>query len=179
MQDAEITNGNTLADEVEVNLNMLRALMLNRVGGHIDGAAVITIYQSGTVKRSMKLLEELVQPCRFGDPVSHCAILCFSTGSSYSSLTLGGPGDEIVTKKYRIARGGLACIRTACPVGISIYHKVGARGGSQQETELKSPTDIAKNALESRKVGLPWIMHVKANLLDSICNIWPGEGEVL
>jgi hypothetical protein len=29
MQDVEITNGNTLADEVEVNLNMLRALMLN------------------------------------------------------------------------------------------------------------------------------------------------------
>jgi hypothetical protein len=29
MQHAEIANGNTLADEVEVNLNMLRALMLN------------------------------------------------------------------------------------------------------------------------------------------------------
>jgi hypothetical protein len=81
MQHAEITNGNTLADEVEVNLNMLRALMLNRVGGHVEGADVITIHQSGTVKRSTKLLEELVQPCRFGDPVSHCVILCFSIGS--------------------------------------------------------------------------------------------------
>jgi hypothetical protein len=81
MQDAEITNGNTLTDEVEVNLNMLRALMLNRVGGHVNGADVVTIYQCGTVKRSTKLLEELVQSCRFDDPVSHCAILSFSTGS--------------------------------------------------------------------------------------------------
>jgi hypothetical protein len=81
MQDAEITNGNTLADEVEVNLNILRVLMLNRIGGHVDDADVVTIYQSGTVKRSTKLLEELAQPCRFGNPVSHCAILCFSIGS--------------------------------------------------------------------------------------------------
>ena len=44
MQDTEITNGNTLADEVEINLNMLRALMLNRVGGHVDGTDVVTIH---------------------------------------------------------------------------------------------------------------------------------------
>jgi hypothetical protein len=56
MQDTEITNGNTLADEVEVNLNMLRSLMLNRVGGHADAADVVTVYQCGTVKRSTKLL---------------------------------------------------------------------------------------------------------------------------
>jgi hypothetical protein len=71
----------TLADEVEVNLNMLRALILNRVGGHVDGADVVTIYQCGTVKSSTKLLKELTQPCRLGDSVSHCAILSFSTGS--------------------------------------------------------------------------------------------------
>jgi hypothetical protein len=59
MQHAEIANGNTLADEVEVNLNMLRALMLNRVGGHVDDTDVVTIYQSCTVKGSTKLLEEL------------------------------------------------------------------------------------------------------------------------
>jgi hypothetical protein len=64
-----------LADEVEVNLNVLRALMLNRVGGHVDGADVVTIHQSCTVKRSTKLLEELAQPCCFDDTISHCAIL--------------------------------------------------------------------------------------------------------
>jgi hypothetical protein len=46
MQDAEITNGNTLVDEVEVNLNMLRALMLNQVGGHVDGVLVLSQYTS-------------------------------------------------------------------------------------------------------------------------------------
>jgi hypothetical protein len=45
------------------------------------GTDVVTIYQCGTVKWSTKLLEELTQPCRLSDSVSHCAILSFSTGS--------------------------------------------------------------------------------------------------
>jgi len=47
MKDTKITNGNPLPDEVEVNLNMLGALMLNRIGGHVDGADVVTIHQCG------------------------------------------------------------------------------------------------------------------------------------
>ena len=80
MKNSKITNGNPLPNEVEINLNMLGSLMLNRVGGHVDGADVVTIHQCGTAKGSTKLLEELAQPCRLGDSISHCAILSFSTG---------------------------------------------------------------------------------------------------
>jgi hypothetical protein len=38
VQDADITDGNTFSNEVEVDLDMLRTLVLNGVGGDVDGA---------------------------------------------------------------------------------------------------------------------------------------------
>jgi hypothetical protein len=46
VQDADITDGNVLPNEVEVDLNMLRTLVLNGVGGEVDGADVVTIDES-------------------------------------------------------------------------------------------------------------------------------------
>jgi len=40
---------------VEVNLNMLGSLMLNRVSGEINGADVITINHCGTTEWTAKL----------------------------------------------------------------------------------------------------------------------------
>ena len=47
MQDTKITNSNSLSDEVKIDLNVLGALMLNWVGGHVDGTDVVTIHQCG------------------------------------------------------------------------------------------------------------------------------------
>jgi hypothetical protein len=40
MKNTNITNGNTLANEVEINLDMLCALMLNWVSGQVDNTAL-------------------------------------------------------------------------------------------------------------------------------------------
>ena len=37
---------------------------------------------------------------------------------------------------------------------------------------------IAEEAFESRKVGLPGIVHMETDLLHGV-DVWPGEGEVL
>jgi hypothetical protein len=42
-----VPDGNTLVDKVRINLNMLGALVLNGVGGEVDGADVILVDQSG------------------------------------------------------------------------------------------------------------------------------------
>jgi hypothetical protein len=45
-RDVEGTNvpdGNTLVDKVKINLNMFGALVLNEVGGEVDGADVIAL----------------------------------------------------------------------------------------------------------------------------------------
>ena len=61
MKNSKITNGNPLPNEVEINLNMLSSLMLNRVGGHVDRADVVTIHQGGAAKKGMELLKKLTQ----------------------------------------------------------------------------------------------------------------------
>ena len=62
MHDADITNSNTLPHEVKIDLNVLGALMLERVGGHVDSADVVTIDQRGALRSSMELKEKLTQP---------------------------------------------------------------------------------------------------------------------
>jgi hypothetical protein len=39
--------------------------------------------------------------------------------------------------------------------------------------------EVAKNALYQSVVRLPWVMHMKAYLLDGIRNIGRSKGEVL
>jgi hypothetical protein len=81
MQDTKITNCNSLSDKVEVDLNVFGALMLNWVGGHIDGTDVVTKHQCGTAKRGVQFLEKLTQPGGLGNSIGHRAILDFSAGS--------------------------------------------------------------------------------------------------
>jgi hypothetical protein len=46
MQDADITNGNAFPEEVEVDLDMFSTLVLNKVGGEVDDADVVTVDES-------------------------------------------------------------------------------------------------------------------------------------
>ena len=55
MQNTKVTNGDSLPDEVKINLDVLGALMLHRVGGHVDGTDVVTVHQCGAPKRGMQL----------------------------------------------------------------------------------------------------------------------------
>jgi hypothetical protein len=55
VQDADFTKGDSLSDEVEVDLNMLGSLMLNRVGGEINGADIITINHCSTTEWTANL----------------------------------------------------------------------------------------------------------------------------
>jgi hypothetical protein len=43
VQDVDITDGHTVPHKVEVDLDMLRALVLNGVGGEVDDADVVTV----------------------------------------------------------------------------------------------------------------------------------------
>jgi hypothetical protein len=144
------TNKNPLPDEVKINLDMLRSLMLNRVGGHVDSANVVNTHQRSSVKRGVDLLQQLAQPCSLSDTVGHSVILSLDAGFGDSVLTLEGPGDEVVTEKHSIGRGGLSRIRTTGPISISVHHKISRGRWSQQKAEMKGATNIVKNTLHSR-----------------------------
>ena len=47
VHDTDITKSNTLPHEVKIDLDVLGALMLDGVGGHVDSADIITIYHRG------------------------------------------------------------------------------------------------------------------------------------
>jgi hypothetical protein len=60
----------------QVDLHMLRPLMLNRVGGKVHGASVD---KHGLGERTMELSQELSKPRRLGDAVSNNTVLHHGT----------------------------------------------------------------------------------------------------
>jgi hypothetical protein len=47
MEDINVPDDNTLADKLDINLNMFGALVLDRVGGEVDSTDVVAVDQSG------------------------------------------------------------------------------------------------------------------------------------
>ena len=81
MQDTKITSSNSLPNDVKIDLNVFSALMLNRVGGHVNCTDVIAVQQCGTPEGSMQLQKKLAQPGGLSNSIGHRAILGFSTRS--------------------------------------------------------------------------------------------------
>jgi hypothetical protein len=80
VKHTDISNGVALADEVQVDLNMLCALVLDRVGGEVDDANVVAIDKSASRQQTVELLEKLTKPDRLGHVVCHGAVLGFNAG---------------------------------------------------------------------------------------------------
>ena len=127
MKNTNITSGNPLANEVEVDLDVLGALMLNRVGGHVHRADVVTVDQDGSTERNVKFLEKLAQPRSLCDSTSDDAILGFCTGVRDILLPLIRPRDQVVTEEHSKARGRLSRIRTTSPVSIRVDNQLSRR----------------------------------------------------
>jgi hypothetical protein len=51
IENANISDGDMVADEVEINLNMLGVLMLDGVGGEVDRADVLILDQGDSRQR--------------------------------------------------------------------------------------------------------------------------------
>jgi hypothetical protein len=56
MEDVDLTNGYLLSDKMKINLNMLRALMLNGVAGELHGADVAAVDESAPQRWSLELM---------------------------------------------------------------------------------------------------------------------------
>ena len=69
VEDTDFPQRDLLADEVDINLDMLGATMMDSVGDHIDRADIVTIDNGRKSKHDVKLLEKLAQPTTLGDDV--------------------------------------------------------------------------------------------------------------
>ena len=88
MENTNFPQSNLLTDEVDVNLDMLRATMMDRVGGHIDRADVVTINKRRRSNGDVELLEKLSDLATLGDGVDDRPVLGLSTGVGDRSLPL-------------------------------------------------------------------------------------------
>ena len=93
MKNSELPQGDLLTDEVDVNLDVLRATMMDWVGGHIDSTHIVAVDYRGERNRNVQLLEELTQPAALSHSVSHNTILSLCAGARHRRLALGGPRD--------------------------------------------------------------------------------------
>jgi hypothetical protein len=118
MLDFDMAKSDVFTDEVEIDLDVLCALVLNWVAGHVDGADVVTKDHCGTAEGGVKLKKELAEPGGLGHGVGDNTILSFGTATGDSHLSFGRPGDEVVTKKDSIARGRLPSVGTPNPICI-------------------------------------------------------------
>jgi hypothetical protein len=57
VQDVDITDGHTFPHKVEVNLDMLRVLVLNGVDGQVDDADIVTVDEGALCQLSVELLK--------------------------------------------------------------------------------------------------------------------------
>jgi hypothetical protein len=77
MQDVSFSQSDAVTDKVEVNFDVLRSLMLNRVGGHVGSADVVAIDDSCSLDWLVQLRQELAKPHRFSATVHNRAIRRF------------------------------------------------------------------------------------------------------
>src|SRR6185312_11380707 len=59
MEYPNIADGDSVAHEVQVNLHMLRPLMLDEVGGEMHGADVVAVDEHALGERAVELRQEL------------------------------------------------------------------------------------------------------------------------
>jgi hypothetical protein len=96
MEDADLANVNLLSDKMKINLHMLGALMLNRVGREVHGTDVV-IVDKGTPRRwGLELVEHLSQPSGLSHAVGNGMILGLSAGAGDNSLPLGRQENQVV-----------------------------------------------------------------------------------
>ena len=70
-----IVDGDPVAHEVQVDLHMLRPLMLNGVGGEVHSADVVIVDERALGERTMELCQELSKPGRLRHAVSDSPVL--------------------------------------------------------------------------------------------------------
>jgi hypothetical protein len=99
VQDVDITDDHAFLHKVEVDLDMLHALVLNGLGGEVDGVDVVVVDEGALRQRSMELLKELPQPAGLHHAIGHGLALSLSTRV----------GDGVL--KHSVAQCGPTCVR--------------------------------------------------------------------
>jgi len=120
VENTDSPNSDPFADEVEVNFHVLGALVLDGVGGEVDGADVVAVDEAGGLQRLVQFLQELAKPGCLSNAVGNSPVFGLGAGPRDGGLALGGPRDEAVAEEDCIPGGGAMGVGAASPVGVGV-----------------------------------------------------------
>jgi hypothetical protein len=120
---------------VQVDLHVLRALMLHEIGGEVDRVDVVTIDGGGTLK-GLELLEKLAQPGGLCHAVDHNAVLSLCARAGDDRLPLGGQETRLRPRTLHNRKWTDACrdsqpSQRRCRPRASASGRVGVEGRSR------------------------------------------------
>jgi hypothetical protein len=156
MEDADLVDGDLLSNKVEINFYMLGALMLNGVGGEVDGANVVIVDQRALRQRTLEHMEQLPQPSGLSHTIGDSTVL----GLHAKHLLLVSQMAD-----YHLP--------------FCVDGGVGEGRATLEKAVLRSPPEVEQDVLHSRQVGLPGVVHMQTNLLHSVGDVGSGECQVL
>ena len=113
MEYPNIADCDPVVHEVQVNLHVLRPLMLNGVGGEVHGADVVVVEERALGEQAVELCQELSEPGPLRHAVSDSPVLRLGTGAGDNRLPLGRPGDKVAAQEDGVAGSGATSIRAA------------------------------------------------------------------
>ena len=108
-------------DEVQVDLHVLRALMLHEIGGDVDRADVVAIDEAGALKG---VVEKLARSEGLYHFAGHNTVLNLCARAGNDRLTLGGPGNEVGAQEHDITESGSSHVGIANLVSVGLDHKL-------------------------------------------------------
>jgi hypothetical protein len=98
------SGGDLVMDEVQIDLDVLHALMLHWSCREINSTDIVTVNQGGAMNQRVKFPQELAEPCSLSNDIDDGLILSLDTGARDGRLPLRGPRNQIVPEKYNIVR---------------------------------------------------------------------------
>ena len=100
MKDPDLSKRHLLADEVNVDLDVFCAPVVNRVCRHVDGTHVVTIDNGGGSEGNMELLKQLADPAALSDSMGDRTVLGLGAGSGHCGLTFRRPRNQVVAEVH-------------------------------------------------------------------------------
>jgi hypothetical protein len=179
MEHPNLSQSNLVTDKVNVDLDVLRVMMVDRISGHIDNANIVTVHDGRRGNGRVELLEKLTKPTTLVHGMGNHAVLSLITRAGDGRLAHGGPRDQVVAEKNALAERRAPRVRTACLVRVGVCGEGVNQLEAKVETGGQSTLHVAQDALDQREMGLAGIVHEEAHLLDRVGELKIGELQVL
>jgi hypothetical protein len=131
---------------VQIDLHVLRALILHGIGGDVDRTD-FTVDEGGALKGDVELVEQLAQLGGLCHTVGHGAVLGLCAGAGDDGLPLGGPRDKVGSQEHDITGCGPTHVGAASPVTVGVDDELRRRGWSEEKSVVERATEVEEDPL--------------------------------